>query len=50
VKCISAVGAELQDASIEADTRINVRGFKIEAVPERQLRTATFEKVEEHRV
>jgi hypothetical protein len=50
VKCISAVGAEFENASVEADTRINVRGFKIEAVPERQLRAAAFKERKGHRV
>jgi hypothetical protein len=34
LKGISAISAELEHASVETYTGINIRGFKIEVVPE----------------
>ena len=34
LKCISAVAAELQHATVEAEIRIRIRGFEIEVMPE----------------
>jgi len=33
-KCISTVGADLQDTTVEPDIGIDVGGFEIEIVPE----------------
>jgi hypothetical protein len=37
LECISTIKANLQHATIEADIRIDVGGFKIEIVPVSQL-------------
>jgi hypothetical protein len=34
VKCVSTIGTQLQHAAVETDIGINVRGFKVEVVPE----------------
>jgi len=44
LKCISAVSAKLQHATVKAEVRVHVRRFKIEVLPERQLRGEPFEK------
>jgi len=44
LKCVSIVGAYLQHGAIEAHAWINIRRFKIEVVPECELRGAGFEK------
>lgn len=44
LKRVSTIGADFQHAPIEADIWINIRGFKIEVVPEFQLNGGTFKK------
>jgi hypothetical protein len=48
LKCVSAVSTELQYTAIETEIGINVRSFKVEIVPERQLRATAFKKGEKH--
>ena len=43
LKCISTVSAELKHTTIEPDSGVDLRGFKIEIVPECQLATAAEE-------
>lgn len=43
-KCVSAIGAEFQYAAVETDSVINIRGFEVEVMPERQLWTAALKE------
>jgi hypothetical protein len=44
LKCISAVSAKLQHAAVKPDVGIHVGCFKIEVLPERQLRGESLEE------
>jgi hypothetical protein len=50
LKCISAVSAKLQHATVKAEVRVHVRRFKVEVLPERQLRGEPLEKTNVWRV
>jgi hypothetical protein len=43
LKCISAIGAVLKHTAIKAEVRVCIRRFKVEVVPETQLRDVTLE-------
>ena len=50
MKRVSIVSAELQHATVEAQIRIRLRGFKIEVLPKGQTCKSTLEKIKLQRL